>query len=580
MKRMLCKSTIIHMIGCMLSGCTFYSYNPFAIGCFGAIYGTDIVRFPAIFIMGGYMLWKMETMMAVKYIIMMCAISAIVRFCESGSNNEEKKYGRNTNIYFSAVVSGLIFILLEMADTVMSEYTYEKIVMNVAAGVLVFALAVIFGKAFEMIMFPGGFFCLERNNTKQIISTGRSRKTMREERGLGKLNQFAKSLEKLSKSVDELAFSSETKARGVPWSSQEIYEREISINNEQDRMIKVWKNKIEESRKAVALQLREMAFMINEFSKEEYEFEQLDYERERYIRGKLKAKGVTLKKIALLKNRRGITEVVITVKGTRGKPVTIKEFTYILEEGTGKPLRQCNDCRKYVGSEEYTYNFTEETNFLVIHGSAKAIKGEEKVSGDNFAFMELGTGQALMSLSDGMGSGFNAYRDSETVIELLEELLSCGFSEDSAIRLINSVFMINSETTSPATVDMGIIDMYSGMCDFVKLGAASTFVKRGKWVEVIKSTSLPMGVMCGPDMESTSKKLYDGDYVIMVSDGILDSIPGEDKEKELGKIIMDIGSSKPKDMADKILREVMEFNNNEPEDDMTVLVAGIWERCA
>jgi len=118
------------------------------------------------------------------------------------------------------------------------------------------------------------------------------------------------------------------------------------------------------------------------------------------------------------------------------------------------------------------------------------------------------------------------------------------------------------------------------VCDFVKLGAASTFVKRGSWVDVIKSTSLPMGVFDKPDMESTSKKLYNGDYVIMVSDGILDSIEGEDKEKELGQIILGVRDKKPKEIADSILEQVIKKNNNEIKDDMTVLVCGIWDRCA
>jgi len=89
-----------------------------------------------------------------------------------------------------------------------------------------------------------------------------------------------------------------------------------------------------------------------------------------------------------------------------------------------------------------------------------------------------------------------------------------------------------------------------------------------------------MGVFDKPDMESTSKKLYNGDYVIMVSDGILDSIEGEDKEKELGQIILGVRDKKPKEIADSILEQVIKKNNNEIKDDMTVLVCGIWDRCA
>ena len=35
----------------------------------------------------------------------------------------------------------------------------------------------------------------------------------------------------------------------------------------------------------------------------------------------------------------------------------------------------------------------------------------------------------------------------------------------------------------------------------------------------------------------------------------------------------------PKELAHYILQSVLELTNGEPKDDMTVLVAGIWEMC-
>ena len=202
------------------------------------------------------------------------------------------------------------------------------------------------------------------------------------------------------------------------------------------------------------------------------------------------------------------------------------------------------------------------------------------MSGDNFTCMELDSGQTLVSVSDGMGHGKKAYRESEMVMELLEEMMKGGFSEEAAVRLINSVFTIDSDVTSPAALDMGIIDMYSGVCDFMKLGAASTFVKRGKWVEAIKSTSLPIGSTGCADIETTSKKLYDGDFVIMMSDGIMESLVDEDKEKTIGQIIMDIREGKPEEMAKEILNQALAHTDRCKDDDMTVLVTGIWDKCA
>ena len=115
-------------------------------------------------------------------------------------------------------------------------------------------------------------------------------------------------------------------------------------------------------------------------------------------------------------------------------------------------------------------------------------------------------------------------------------------------------------------------------CQFLKLGAACTYIKRGNWVECIKSTSLPMGVFQEVDMETITKKLYDGDFVIMVSDGIVDALDEPDKEEAMGRIIMDIKTSNSKQMAMEILTRALARSKGVPEDDMTVICTGIWEK--
>ena len=244
-----------------------------------------------------------------------------------------------------------------------------------------------------------------------------------------------------------------------------------------------------------------------------------------------------------------------------------------------KNVKLVNDEYRMVNSEEITYRFKEEPNFIVLHGIAKNSKDEE-VSGDSFSCIELNSGQTILSISDGMGTGLNAYKESEMVVDLLEEFAYGGFDEEVALRMINSIFTLNGEEAATATVDMGIIDRYSGVCEFVKLGAASTYVKRGDWLEVIKSTSLPIGGEEFVDMESTSKKLYDGDFVIMMSDGLMEAVESQEKEEALGEIIMGIKSLKPKEMAHEILSRTLEITKSNKRDDMTVMVTGIWDKYA
>ncbi len=217
---------------------------------------------------------------------------------------------------------------------------------------------------------------------------------------------------------------------------------------------------------------------------------------------------------------------------------------------------------------------------MVLHGTSGITKTGETISGDNFSCTELMEGQLLMGIVDGMGSGNEASEDSEEIIELLEDLLKAGYEEETALRLVNSVLLGKENGEASTAVDLAITDLYSGKCSFYKSGAAATFIKRNQWVEVMKSTSLPIGVLKEVDYESAYKKLYDGDYIIMVSDGVLEAFSGENKEEELGRLLMDIHTKNPKDMADELLEAVQKSSGEEITDDMTILITGIWKRVA
>lgn len=382
-----------------------------------------------------------------------------------------------------------------------------------------------------------------------------------------KLLSVAKAFEKLSASISEISKKNE------PELNEEVY-----VNQ-------VWRTKLEESRQAMSKQLEQISQIIQEYSKQVYDLVHISNEEEEYIRHKLKAKRVTMTKIMGIENRRHKNEYLVTSKCDRGTTVGTREVAQIISEAVGKNYMPARNCRKVLNHEYTTTTYVEEANFYVMHGAAGAARGNGGISGDNYSFQELDNGQMIMSLSDGMGYGASACIESETVIELLEQLLDSGFSEEAALKMINSVMIMNSEEEHPATLDFGIIDLHSGVCDLVKIGAAATFLKRGNWIETIKSTSMPLGVFGEVDYDSTTKKLYDGDMVIMVSDGVLDALNCDNKAEKLSKIIMGIESNNPKEIAKRILEqasgqtdEIDERGNVKMSDDMTVLVTGIWNK--
>ncbi len=174
-----------------------------------------------------------------------------------------------------------------------------------------------------------------------------------------------------------------------------------------------------------------------------------------------------------------------------------------------------------------------------------------------------------------MGSGITAYKESERVIDLLEQFLEAGFTKETAVRMINSALIVRSDAQVFSTIDISSLDLYTGICEFLKVGASTTFIRRENWVETISSTSLPAGVFHKLDLDASSKKLYDGDMVIMVTDGVMDALPADHQEALMKDIIMEHDTGNPKELAAYILGRVRQYQDKQPSDDMTVLAVSL-----
>ena len=112
----------------------------------------------------------------------------------------------------------------------------------------------------------------------------------------------------------------------------------------------------------------------------------------------------------------------------------------------------------------------------------------------------------------------------------------------------------------------------------MKAGAASTFIKRYHWVEAISSESLAAGLVQQIAFDTASRKLYHGDYLIMMTDGVLDALPMEREEETMKEIIMDVQEENPREVSRGILERVLGYSDYRARDDMTVLVASVLRK--
>lgn len=201
-------------------------------------------------------------------------------------------------------------------------------------------------------------------------------------------------------------------------------------------------------------------------------------------------------------------------------------------------------------------------------------KNKSEISGDNNIITKLEDGKIMLAISDGMGSGAQANKSSNTVISMLKKMLTNGFDKEVSIGLINSAINLNSNEETYATIDLSIVDLTNGNIEFVKNGACPTFIKSKNKVEVVKAVSFPAGVLDKIDLVVYDKDLKQDDIIIMCSDGILESnTEYENKELWLKNLLENIESQEVEKIANIIMQEAIDNGLGIAKDDMTVIVS-------
>lgn len=340
----------------------------------------------------------------------------------------------------------------------------------------------------------------------------------------------------------------------------------------------MWINRIEQSREGCAIQMDTFAEMIRTTAKELEDSMFTDERLEKKIIAALKRKGIRVLYTNFFMNKEGKYEVHVTARAMQDQCVTVKELAREISNVMGRRLIPEGTQSQTLGKEYMTVICIEGPGFYTLQGVARIGKGCSQISGDNFMTIDLPGGKQGVALSDGMGSGEKACRESTLVIELLEELLEAGFPEKTAIQMINTTLVMGREEIHYSTIDMSIFDLYTGTCEIIKAGASSTFIKKSKNVEHLSSTSLPIGVLHKIEVDSVTRQLEDGDFVIMVTDGIMDALPVGEQDILLETIIQGTLMINPREMAHHILQQVLNWTGEPPQDDMTVLVVGVWEK--
>ena len=179
----------------------------------------------------------------------------------------------------------------------------------------------------------------------------------------------------------------------------------------------------------------------------------------------------------------------------------------------------------------------------------------------------------MIALSDGMGKGESASRESALTITSLYNLMKAGFDVELALKTINSLLLFKSTEEIFSTVDLGLFNKVNGKIKFFKIGAAATFIKRGDKVETIKVSALPMGIVDSIRISHIEIQARRGDEIIIVSDGITEADRTDGQMEWIRETIANIRSRDPQTMSDLIINKAVERYGLKEKDDMTVITA-------
>ncbi len=343
--------------------------------------------------------------------------------------------------------------------------------------------------------------------------------------------------------------------------------RTINISYKIAKSNFIWKKKVEENQKNIGKQLDGVSKAIKKMAKGiENEIETSSkYElQERQITELLKIKGIEIQDISIKKDGRYIIEIYLQDNLGRNKTEDIEKIaTQILEE-------------KIVLNEEASIgkkvNLLSDDKYVMAIATEETTKNKSEVSGDSMLSIRLKDGKYLVALSDGMGTGTKAKKSSTQAIKMLENLLLSGFDKNISLELINRAIMNQNEETF-ATLDIAIIDLYLGNIEFIKSGACPTYIKNDKKIQIIKSNSLPTGMVEANQIETFDKDIKSGDIILMCSDGILDAnIEYKNKELWLKYLLEDIETNNTRKIANLVLNEAIDNNFGNIKDDMSVMV--------
>lgn len=236
----------------------------------------------------------------------------------------------------------------------------------------------------------------------------------------------------------------------------------------------------------------------------------------------------------------------------------------LLQRQLGTPLLsmqvQHGDTIRYCFCEVPAYRLEHET--VSVHAPSY-----ERCGDHADAFCDS-AGNSYLVLSDGMGSGSTASLAARIAVRTFRRMVCSEMPAATAIRLVNTLLMAETNTENFATLDVLQMDADSGEMSLWKSGATPTLFWHHGRLHRITAESFPVGIMT--DAAPGKRRLFgmEEDLIVMTSDGI-----SEAEYPYIREVLL--RHPEPAQAAAEILAKAPVFHGGVCRDDVTVIVGKV-----
>ncbi|HZK26228.1 MAG TPA: SpoIIE family protein phosphatase [Thermoclostridium sp.] len=342
------------------------------------------------------------------------------------------------------------------------------------------------------------------------------------------------------------------------------------------RVDSAWQRIILESQALIPEQIYAISEILTKLSDEIISDVEFFSDEEKNIDISLKKSDYPVIKTEVKRGVSGKFSVMVQFDGCKGQKLCSKAIENIVSKALGVNMLMVDDDCRNKGRDLCTLYLKEKENLGVLTGVSRLKKDKANVSGDSFSFLRTCEGKYIVAISDGMGSGKEANKLSEVAVGLFEQLLDCGVSIGLALNLVNVLLSVES-LEKYATMDIAAIDLYTGETEFYKMGAMPSFIVSGKHFDYVQINNLPAGLHKGDFIQCERKKLTDGEFIIMMTDGVYDRLNEGLDNKIIERVLNTKNTLNPQEMAENLLEKAC-GQSEIIYDDMTVLVAKVWRK--